>query len=265
MGIQVISDIPLDQARNAIYAIMHESGRVYVGRTTGTVDMRWRQHLKEAFRGTRSNTYIANALRKYGAHTFDVIALAHGIAPDALQAQEALYIAALEANVPGKGFNLTAGGEASPSSDPRVREKIRTAQTGRRLTPEWRAKVGAAQLGRKKSAEAVAKWVAKRRGMKFSPEWRAALSEAHKGHKHSDETRAKMSASNVARHAATGIGKQQGEKMRPIMKALWANPEWRARTIERMREAKPAELRARVYSDETRKKLSAAARKRWGG
>jgi group I intron endonuclease len=257
----------IDTARSAIYALVHrDSNRIYVGRTSGTVANRWRQHCNEANK-KRAKTYLANSIRKYGAQAFDVVVLEHGIAAVELQAREALYVSALSANVGGIGFNSTAGGEVAPSSDPRVRAKITAAQTGRALTPEWRAKVAAAQRGKRKKPESIEKTAAARRGLTFSQEWRDALSEAHKGHRHSAETRAKMSAAQRARHASRGSAPkyQHGEKMRPIMKALWANPEWRKRTIARMRDAKPAEVRARVYSDETRKKLSAAAKRRWGG
>jgi group I intron endonuclease len=224
--------VPLADARSAIYAAVHNvSSRVYVGMTRESVAKRWKQHCYDVARKSR-NYHFASALRKYGYDAFDVYVIECDIPDDQLKGMERLYIRRLSADMRCFGFNSTEGGDCAPSSHPEVRAKISAAQLGKRLTEEHKRKLSIAGIGRKRSPETIEKWREKRVGIKFTDSWIKALSESHKGNKPSAETKAKMSAAHKARHVATGVGKSQGEKMR----ALWADPAYKARVGRRIKE-----------------------------
>jgi hypothetical protein len=166
------------------------------------------------------------------------------------------------------GFNSTSGGDGGYVYTPEVRAKIGAAGKGRAVSEDHKSKLRVAMLGKPKAPEAIAKCAEKRRGLRLNDEWRAALSAAHKGNKPSDETRARMTASQTARHAATGVGKAHSEKMRE----LWANPEFRQKvlakhqervTSEEHREKMRSIAASRQYTDELRHKLRDAANRRW--
>lgn len=131
--------------------------------------------------------------------------------------------------------NATDGGEGpsgwSPSEE--TLAKMSAAGLGRKMPPEVRAKISAANKGRKLSAEHAEKLRAILRHRNAQPEQRAA-GAAKKGRSPSAETRAKMSASALGRRRA------------PF------SPEHRARLS--------AAASGRVFSEETRRKMSEAKR-----
>lgn len=52
------------------------NGKVYVGKTTGTLENRWKQHVEAASRNI--DTHLYRAIRKYGAENFKIESLYYG-------------------------------------------------------------------------------------------------------------------------------------------------------------------------------------------
>lgn len=56
-----------------IYKIMTtESGKVYIGQTTKTVEKRFAEHLKSSAEETKKTLHLYLAMNKYGKETFSV-------------------------------------------------------------------------------------------------------------------------------------------------------------------------------------------------
>jgi len=87
------------------------SGKVYVGKTIGSLCLRQRQHNSNAFNPNHSayNTKFYRAIRKYGTHTFNWNIIEDSIEESELNDLESIYIRAL--NSFNSGYNSTFGGE----------------------------------------------------------------------------------------------------------------------------------------------------------
>lgn len=96
-----------------LYVIRHhQSGKEYVGITTGDLEERFRQHLAAAQRGRKSALY--NAIRSYGADAFSIALISDQAKTYAeLEAMEIQEIA--RRNTIRKGYNTAQGGGLSTS------------------------------------------------------------------------------------------------------------------------------------------------------
>ena len=253
--------------RDAVYMVMHRnSGRVYVGMTTQTVAQRWKQHRIDATGAKQSATHLHCAIRAHGADAFDVFVLESAIERGALPVREQQYVAALRSNVPGRGFNLTAGGEVSPALDPRVRAKISAAQKGRTHSPEHRAKVAAGLRGHKRSADEIERSAAARRGRKATPETIERMRASHLGKSLPKDVIERRNAAIAAAHSTPEARAAQAERTR----LAWSDPARREARMhslmaaaQRRRDAGGYSAAGRVITDAQRAAYSAAARKRW--
>lgn len=220
--------------RDAVYMVMHrDSGRVYVGMTTQTVAKRWKQHQCDAIGSKRSTTHLHCAIRAHGPDAFDVFVLESAVGRDALPARERQYVAALRSNVPGRGFNLTEGGDVSPALDPRVRAKIGAAQKGRVLSAEHRAKVAAGLRGHKRGAAEIERSAAARRGYKPTPETVERLRASHVGKTLPKVVIERRNAAIAAAHSTSEARAAQAERMR----RAWADPDRRAARVAALQAA----------------------------
>lgn len=86
------------------------NGKGYVGKTTRSVVLRWKEHIVAAQNG---DTYaISYAIRKHGARSFKVTVLEECSSPSALIDAEIRWIAKLD-TCHGPGYNMTEGGEGT--------------------------------------------------------------------------------------------------------------------------------------------------------
>lgn len=89
------------------------NGKRYVGKTTKTLARRWGNHLSYAKGG--GQTYLAKAIRKYGAENFTIDPLSparYDLTKESdLNEWECLMIRLIGTKVPN-GYNLTDGGES---------------------------------------------------------------------------------------------------------------------------------------------------------
>lgn len=168
------------------------TGQRYIGITNGTVEKRWKNHVRDSFNGWSGSIALARAIVKYGPESFAIEELACCRSHEDLFSTERLLIVQEGTKVP-HGYNIAPGGEG--------------AMFGRRHTAETKAKISAAKKGRKLSEQHVAKMSEAMRGdrnpyfgKKHSLESLAKMSEVHRGnkhhlgYKHSPEAREKMSA-----------------------------------------------------------------------
>jgi transcriptional regulator with XRE-family HTH domain len=120
---------------HSIYAVRNRlSGRVYVGRTTQTVEIRWRQHVHEAEVG---KTYLLHAaIRTDGAAAFEQWLLETAFDADAAREAEAWWIARFDSSGL-HGYNTYTGvltDDARRSYGARLREaRLAAGLTQRQL------------------------------------------------------------------------------------------------------------------------------------
>ena len=107
-----------------------ENKKKYVGKTQVALPTRLSQHRSDARRGVE--TYLCNAIRKYGWGYFEVEVLSLSSDPDV----EREWIARLGTFNRKRGYNLTSGGEGSPGAKSNKRGKHRED-----LSAEVRAKI----------------------------------------------------------------------------------------------------------------------------
>ena len=91
-----------------IYKITNEAdGKFYIGKTTSTVERRFKQHIKNAETGT---TYLYNAMRRHGIENFKVDILEE-VTKESLNDREIFWIDNLQPH-----YNMTAGGDGGDTS-----------------------------------------------------------------------------------------------------------------------------------------------------
>lgn len=125
------------------------NNKVYIGKTTKTVDCRWKQHLN----GDGHAPFLYRAIKKYGPENFDVWVLY----PDAVTAGhlnmlEEMFIKQCRSNDRRYGYNLTSGGEGARH----------TLETRRKLSRMLKGKPSR-HLGYKHSEETKRKMSRRRR------------------------------------------------------------------------------------------------------
>lgn len=206
--------LSIPQKRFYAYLITNKiSGKKYVGITGRTIEIRWRQHVNNAYRGDTSQRALYKAIVKYGVEAFIVEHVASGFSWQSLCEIEQKLILQY-ATYGTKGYNLTKGGEGSqgrPISEKlkkylkdrtfsqETREKLRSSKIGFKHTLESRAKISAVQKGRKQSKSSIEKRSAALRGRKRSIEFCVHMKTARVGYKHSAEVRDKMSSMQVGK------------------------------------------------------------------
>ena len=109
-----------------------DSGKIYVGYTSKTLDIRWRDHVAKSLRG-RQKFYAA--LRKYGTECWLHEILQEGISTlDEAETAERHWIKTLHANDPSTGYNMTEGGDGgrTHAHSPEHRQRMSARMTGAR-------------------------------------------------------------------------------------------------------------------------------------
>lgn len=175
-------------------------GKVYIGKTTKTLEERMIQHL------TSNKSYFHKSLRKYGKENFIWTILEQCYSEEELNEKEIWYIKHYD-SVGKKGYNLTYGGEGGTPSDEtkkKISETCKQNGVGKWMG-DGRSGIN---LGKITSEETKMKISISHKGLtpwkwkKFSEEHIKNLSESHKGlesgmkgKKHTDESKRKISES----------------------------------------------------------------------
>ncbi len=187
------------------------SGKSYVGQTTRSLRRRWTEHVYDATRGVRVHFY--NAIRKYGAESFEVTQLEECPDREQLDDREMFWIKHL--NTLEEGYNCKEGGDSHVwSAEARTRQSRRMqGRAGKKHSDAARQKISEAHRGernymwgRKTSTETKAKQSASLkerahhlRGKTHTPEMITRLKQAHLGKVMSEAAKEKISVSLTGR------------------------------------------------------------------
>lgn len=177
-----------------VYAITHlDTGKVYVGQTTGAAWKRWSAHCS-AGSGT-GRSAIKLAILKYGraAFSFEVVDLAE--TREQLNHKEEFWIRHMNALSP-IGYNLKSGGDSAVMSD-EAKEKMRKSAIGRRLSDAAKAKISEASKGRQHTADSRQRLRAKALGRKHSDATKQKISARKKGVLPTQEQRERQAAAQL--------------------------------------------------------------------
>lgn len=170
-----------------IYKITNiKTGKVYIGKTTRSLNDRLQGHINSADRG--DNFKLSRAIRKYGKENFIIEPIDFAETRDELNEKEVYYIS--EYKSLEDGYNMTIGGEGGNTyidkSDEEMKtisEKISTAL--RKNNGNHGQFVGPknGMYGKHQMPEAKEKISKASKGRKFSKEHNRKISEYYKGRK----------------------------------------------------------------------------------
>jgi group I intron endonuclease len=199
-----------------IYVITHvASGRKYVGYTRYTAPRRYRGHVKAAKAG--EDTYIARAIRLYGASAFKIEVLEQ--CEEALLNEREIFWIQKLGTVKPHGFNLTEGGGGMLRPSESTRQKMRDAHLGKvrgPLSEEHKAAVSRAQKGRPRWTDEQRKEIAARQTGKSCPhniENCRQLGFSWKGKKFTEEHRVKLREAWIRRRMRGGVSEETRQKL----------------------------------------------------
>lgn len=101
-----------------IYCITNKlNGKRYVGKTKYSIESRFDQHAKAS---NKINTYIHNAILKYGRENFTVELIAQ-VDDEDWKYWEKYYIKKYHSHFTEGGYNITYGGDSNPMDVPEIR------------------------------------------------------------------------------------------------------------------------------------------------
>lgn len=185
-----------------IYKLTSPSGKIYIGQTNRTLEIRWKEHLKLARNG--GNLPLSRAIRRY-KEQFTVEIVVAGVPEWAVNAFEKYWIHYYDTY--NFGYNCTTGGEGLKGYKHSEKTKAILAQKSTGNTSHlghrhsqytkdllsnlhkgntyWKGKTHTAESKKKMSDSAQGKTIRK--------ETREKLSIAATGRKHTLETKKKMS------------------------------------------------------------------------
>jgi len=183
-----------------IYAITNlVNGKRYVGQTIQGLDVRKRQHLKDA-KALRYDLHLYRAIRKYGEDAFSWEVCDYAFSREELNQKEVFYIEKYGALCHKHGYNCASGGSngnnfagKTPEERQAINKKLsfKSSQQWERYSPEQKQLVVNTLNAAMRSWWATATDETKlrrnsalsksRTGIKHTPEHRRKLSEAKKG------------------------------------------------------------------------------------
>lgn len=210
-----------------VYLITNRvTGKKYVGCTTGTIENRWQQHVKDAKRGLPY--MLHRSLRKHGEGSFKVEPLetVEGSHEDLLQAEIA-WIQRQDCVVPN-GYNLTHGGQGLDFSVPEVREAQLQGSRKRSATASWRTAQSEAKLKLHADPEFKKRHTAALRKKAQDPAWLQANAESNRSKPNDPEWR-EAHAEGIRTRSANQTWRDnlvEGARKRV------ANPDWQRASAE---------------------------------
>ena len=212
------------------------NGKVYIGRTCQTLEAR----ANGSGKGYKYCTYFYNAIKKYGWDSFEGEILEEGLNDKEAGKRELYYINLFDSTNGDKGYNLRDSDYRTYKDE--TREKMRIAQTGKKLSEEARRKISESNRRRGMPESLKKKLLAANTGRKPTPETTEKIRQGNLGKVISQETREKISK-NLK-------GKMLGDK----------HPNWGKKMSEEQKE-KLRKYHAGLHlSEETKKKLSEATK-----
>lgn len=104
------------------------NNKIYVGKTTKTLEERYTLHLATKNRASEQHRYLYRSMNKHGVENF-IIEILEEVSEHDLDVRERYWIKELNSLNP-KGYNMTEGGEGGDTSHtPQYREGMRTRRS----------------------------------------------------------------------------------------------------------------------------------------
>lgn len=133
-----------------IYVIKNKvNGKMYVGKTSFSIEKRWNVHVQHAFSVNYKKQVITQAIRKYGPGNFDMSLLEQCKNNEHANECEIKWIKQLNTRNSKIGYNLTDGGEGTPGRI--VTEVTREKLRSRLVSVDTCRKISDAKRGKKLS------------------------------------------------------------------------------------------------------------------
>jgi group I intron endonuclease len=141
-----------------IYKVTNRiNGKVYIGKTVRTADVRWAQHVSDARCGSALLFHLA--IRKHGETSFQLEVMHSTEDPDELNRLECAAIKHHRSFKRDSGYNLTLGGEGAASGElnpmfgkthtAEVKQQLRNLKLGTTHSEATKAKISEANRGRR--------------------------------------------------------------------------------------------------------------------
>jgi group I intron endonuclease len=161
--------------RHFIYIVENSiNDKLYVGQTVNLYKRQW-----DHFSGNgTSSTVLSNAIRKYGAKSFEFVLLESCNSVDEANNREIYWIENLNTLAPS-GYNLkTGGGNGFPCAESRLRMSQSHMGQSRKLSEEHKRKIGLPKIGKPRSVETRKKISKALTGISLSEERKRNMSLA---------------------------------------------------------------------------------------
>lgn len=125
-----------------IYKITNTvNGKVYIGQTVRSLDVRFQEHLRCADNG--DGYYLHAAIRKYGKDNFEISTIAETDDPDILNELEIYYIRKFHSDI--SGYNLAPGGHINCMACPSIKEHhdaiMRSDEVRKKISNSMKARI----------------------------------------------------------------------------------------------------------------------------
>lgn len=203
-----------------------ENGKVYIGITKKTAELRWRAHCRAAQSGKNVGSLLHAAIMRLGETAFDIETLMTCETWEEACVTERELIKEFDSF--NNGYNATKGGEGTIGFKPsdRTRKLLSDIRRGRPKTEEHKAAISAAKKGVPVKPENVHKCGNAWRGKKQTEEMIEKRMQKIRGVPLSAEHREKIAASRRGRaltEAEIAFRKtpEYREKMRQASKRRW--------------------------------------------
>lgn len=225
-----------------LYRLDFSSGKSYIGITFKTPKSRFKNHRNSA---TQNDSAVYRAWRKYGEPKLSVLAV---IEDYDLKDAEIKAIKIFGTKVPN-GYNVSDGGDGAP---------------GVKRSEETIERVAKIHRGRKRSEETCRRISEAKKGVprgEVSKETRAKLSERMRGKKNSlgtkfsEESRKKCSLAQVGNKKGAGR-KQTKDEIEKRVASFMLTAKETAIKVSKALKGRPSPLRGRVMPEEHRKKIA---------
>ena len=129
-----------------IYCVKNKiNGKEYIGLTTRSVGIRWKQHLYESNKvdSWEYKTPLGSAIKKYGKDAFEVSIIKHCDSIEDMKQSERDIIEKRKSHVSVGGYNVTKGGDGrfGVSWSQEIKDKIRASSKGKIMSEESKQKM----------------------------------------------------------------------------------------------------------------------------
>jgi group I intron endonuclease len=200
-----------------IYLVRNQiNNKIYIGQTSKTVEWRWSRHLIDCF---KLDLYFYRAIRKHGSENFVVKEIDQAETKQEANNLETFYIKLTQSCSPKYGYNGTFGGDGglqTPEVRKKISTNIKIALADpvrRERKRELSGGENNPMFGRHQSEETKQKISTANTGRKRSPERIEQMRQESTGRKHSEATKLKMSEGAKARNQVSNFTKNRAAQI----------------------------------------------------